>query len=121
MNAPESLVGEVLTYIDVDNESNEILLTTESGRRYKIWHEQDCCESVEIAGCDGAFASLIGRKIVEVTHDEDSTETEDGSQTKTAITFRTDESTVISRWIGYSNGYYSESVTIAEIATRKTE
>ena len=114
MNA-QSLVGEVLAYIDVYGESNEILLTTESGKRYKIWHEQDCCESVEIAGWDGAFASLIGRKIVEVTHDEDSTKTEYGSQTKTAITFRTNESTVISRWIGYSNGYYSEKVTIEEI------
>ena len=119
METIKELVGEVLTHIDVDGESNEILLTTESGRRYKIWHDQDCCESVEIAGCDGAFATLIGRKIIDVTHDEDSRNTEDGSQTKTAITFRTSKSIVISRWIGYSNGYYSESVDITEITKKE--
>jgi hypothetical protein len=111
------LVGEVLDAVDIDREENHILLTTRSGRKFLVYHEQDCCETVAISGQDGSFDKLIGKPIVEARDFAVDTTEEgiDDSQTTTTLVFRVDDQTVISRWIGDSNGYYSESVDIAEL------
>jgi hypothetical protein len=112
-----ALVGEVLDAVDIDREENQILLTTRSGRRFLVYHEQDCCETVAISGQDGNFDKLIGKPLVEARDFAVDTTEEgiDDSQTTTTLVFRVDDQTVISRWIGDSNGYYSESVDIAEL------
>ena len=110
------LVGEVLDTVDIDREENQILLTTRSGRRFMVYHEQDCCETVAISGQDGSFDNLIGKPIVEARDFAvDTGDDEIDSQTTTTLVFRADDQTVISRWIGDSNGYYSERVDIAEL------
>ena len=111
------LVGEVLDAVDIDREENQILLTTRSGRKFLVYHEQDCCESVRMVGQNGSFDELIGKPIVEARDFavDTSEEATDSSQTTTTLVFRVDDQTVISRWIGDSNGYYSESVDIAEL------
>ena len=113
------LAGETLTYIDVDPENDVILLTTESGRMIKIYHEQDCCESVRIEDTQGDWHNLIGKVIVTAYADEYESEVEYGSRTETTLTFCVDDATVINRWVGESNGYYSESVHIEEIANQE--
>ena len=111
-----ALVGEVLDAVDIDREENQILLTTRSGRKFLVYHEQDCCETVAISGQDGSFDKLIGKVIVEVRDIAvDTGDDEIDSQTTTTLVFRVDDQTIISRWIGDSNGYYSESVDIAEL------
>ena len=117
----EDLDGEVLTHIDVDSDDkkgDQILLTTQSGRQIRIYHEQDCCEHVRIEGTDGEWRELYGKPILEAVHEEDGGEWEGGTCTRTTLTFRVDSATVISRWFGESNGYYSEAVNIEDI-TRK--
>jgi hypothetical protein len=112
------LVGEVLDAVDIDREENQILLTTRSGRKFLVYHEQDCCETVAIHWQDGSFDKLIGKPIVEAREfavDTGESESDYDSQTTTTLVFRVDDQTVISRWIGDSNGYYSESVDIAEL------
>jgi hypothetical protein len=113
-----ALVGEVLDAVDIDREENQILLTTRSGRRFVVYHEQDCCEQVQIVGQDGSFDKLIGKPLIEARDfavDTGESEGDYDSQTTTTLVFRVDDQTVISRWIGDSNGYYSESVDIAEL------
>ena len=111
------LVGEVLDAVDIDREENQILLTTRSGRKFLVYHEQDCCETVAISGQDGSFDKLIGKPLIEARDFAVDTGEEgiDDSQTTTTLVFRVDDQTVISRWVGDSNGYYSESVDIAEL------
>jgi hypothetical protein len=111
------LVGEVLDAVDIDREKDQILLTTRSGRQFLIHHEQDCCETVEIVGQDGCFIRLVGKTIVEAREIAIDTTKDDsyGTETTTTLIFRVDGETVISRWVGDSNGYYSESVDIAEL------
>jgi hypothetical protein len=111
----DSLVGETLSFIDIDDDNNEILLTTESGRQIKIFHQQDCCESVFIDSTDGDWNELLGKVLIEVTKDVVSDETECETSTHTKLIFRVNDATVVSRWIGYSNGYYSEDVDIEEL------
>ena len=116
----KELIGEVLTHIDTDEENNEIMLTTKSGRIIKIFHYQNCCEYVSIEDTDGNWHDLIGKVIIEATHDEfekgePEPEYPDYSWTRTSLKFVVDDATVISKWIGSSNGYYSETVDIQEI------
>ena len=87
-----------------------------------IYHEQDCCETVQIQDTEGNWHDLIGKVITETDHDEtcgvlDNSE----SSTLTTLTFKCDDATVISRWIGESNGYYSEGVDLADITNWKAE
>ena len=110
----KTLAGEVLTH--VDEGGDQILLTTESGRTIKIYHEQDCCESVSIQDRTGEWHTLIGKVIVEAdAKEEQLSDQKYESATLTTLTFSTNEDTVISRWIGESNGYYSESVDLCEL------
>ena len=117
------MVGETVDFVDVDETKNQIVITTQSGRQFRIYHDQDCCEQVEIVESqdgDGQLVTLIGKKIegveVELEEDVDPPPFEDcDSWTRTKISFRTNSETVISRWIGTSNGYYSESITINEL------
>ena len=123
MNIQE-LAGKKIVAIDIVDDpkkDHEIRIEIEGGRAFRFYHNQDCCESVRIAAPkdgDGSLLNLIGKEIREVTQEEDRddrTDTDYDSWTKTTITFRTDSETVISRWIGESNGYYSEDVDLEEI------
>jgi hypothetical protein len=118
-----NLVGEIVTHVDVDRQENQILLTMQSGKRYKIYHDQDCCEDVKIDETqegDGDLVTLVGNRIDEVKLEEESDQEPRPSEyadswTRTKITFRINSETVVSRWIGESNGYYSESVDIKRL------
>jgi len=114
MDAKE-LIGETLAFIDVGGD--EIQLTTASGRIIKIMHYQNCCESVSIQDTKGDWHSLVGKVLTEVTHDEEDGNTGESS-TLTTLTFKAGDETVINRWIGESNGYYSESVSLEELAKK---
>lgn len=108
--------------VDDPGKDHEIQITTECGRAFRFYHSQDCCESVYIEPSqdgDGSLLNLIGKEIREVSMEAiesgDPPPEYSDSWTRTTITFRTDSETVISRWIGESNGYYSEDVDLEEI------
>lgn len=109
----DSLKGEVLAHIDTFDDV--ILLTTISGREIRIYHRQDCCESVSIVGTEGQLKDLVGKVIVDAKHEEQQVSGDYDSVTFSELTFRTSDTTVISRWRGESNGYYSESVDLEEV------
>jgi hypothetical protein len=125
------LNGLVVSFIDViDNagDDDKIVITTECGRKFIFTHYQDCCENVRIYDSKGDLHTLVGKKLesVEVAileeEDPDDVVIDDAWRehfTWTTITFNTTDETVISRWIGESNGYYSESVDFEEL-TNKT-
>jgi hypothetical protein len=114
-----TLKGEVLTDVDIDAKGESILLTTQSGKVFRIDHEQDCCEHVCICDTQGNFHDIIGKVIVEASHIEkdkgDPPPEYPDSWTRTDFVFKTDDATVISKWIGESNGYYSESVRMIDV------
>ena len=113
------LVGEILTKID--NLADEILnFETKSGRKFSMFHGQDCCESVKIEKIKGKLKDLIGSPIIETTEvisDKNPKgffkEYQD-SFTWTTFTLETINAKVVIRWYGESNGYYSESVSFVE-------
>lgn len=102
---------KILKSVD-SNGKDEILFVLEDGIKYKMYHRQDCCESVEIEDINGDLDDLIDSPLVmaeEVSNHEDN-ENRFESITWTFYKLATVKGTVVIRWLGVSNGYYSESV-----------
>lgn len=81
-----------------------------------MYHDQECCEVVEIADIVGDLNDLIGNKIIKA---EEVTQIgSDGEWTHYTSTFYKIQSTtgnVTISWRGESNGYYSEKVDFERI------
>lgn len=105
---------KVIKFIDIDENENEILLTFEDGSKLLCYHYQECCESVSLISVEGDFKKLEGMALRVMRHTCEFGETDYGIRGETQIVFKTDNETVITKWIGESNGYYSVEVSIKE-------
>ena len=75
---------------------------------YKMWHENDCCERVEIKEVVGDWSALIGHPLLMC--EESNKEDDDGTERWTFYRFATIKGSVTVDWYGESNGYYSMAV-----------
>lgn len=113
----DELLGHTLSGVENLNDA-ELVFTLENGDKYKLYHDQDCCESVTIDDICGDLSDLVGVPLLmaeEVSSDtkpDDVPEPEysDDSETWTFYKLATIKGYVTVRWYGSSNGYYSESV-----------
>lgn len=114
----EVLLGQTIISISGKEGDDELLFETSSGKKYKMYHDQDCCESVFLESIDGKLEDLLGTPILqaeESTSSEEATEQSDDSSTWTFYKLATIKGYVTLRWLGTSNGYYSESVDFVEV------
>lgn len=109
------------TMASVENvRDEELVFTTTEGKRYKLHHYQDCCESVTIESIAGDLADLVGEPLLVAEESTGKTpadykfEYEPESVTWTFYKFATRKGYVDVRWCGVSNGYYSESVYFSD-------
>lgn len=117
MTKLSDIIGVTMTSVVSDGQ-DEIVFTGEDGRSWKMYHQQDCCESVSIEDICGDFDDLVGSPILEaserVNEPENIPEGHEASkydsETWTFYIISTIRGTVTIRWYGTSNGYYSESV-----------
>ncbi len=112
LNDFRDLVGQTLT--DVKNVDNvELVFTLSSGEKYSLNHHQDCCESVMIEDIVGSLEDLVGSPILMADEASNSAEDSEGweSSTWTFYKLATIKGYVTIRWLGTSNGYYSEGVS----------
>jgi len=123
-----TLLGKTLKKIDVDSNKEKIHFEVEGEEeKYVLCHDQDCCESVTIEDICGDIEDLIGEPILmaeEVISNKDPVapigfgfKHEDDSFTWTFYKLATAKGYVTIRWLGESNGYYSESVDLYRIPT----
>lgn len=108
----EDLKGKVLTNIERVGDE-ELIFTCQDGSKYKMYHEQDCCEDVRIEDVAGDLNDLLDSEVMVAEERTNEGETDWGSETWTFYTIRTQKASVDIRWHGESNGYYSESVDFA--------
>jgi hypothetical protein len=109
----QELKGKVL--LRVENLNDEIRFFTTDKEEYLMYHDQDCCESVYVEDINGDLDDLIGSPITMAEVQTEEKESEDGSGTWTFYRFATNKGYVTIRWLGESNGYYSESVSFAKM------
>ena len=60
----EILKGKILTNIEINEEEDEITFTDSEGVKYLMYHEQDCCEEVNIEDICGDINNLLNTPIV---------------------------------------------------------
>ena len=112
------LLGATLTQIDGKVGDDEMVFTLTDGRSMQLWHIQDCGEVVTVEDICGDLADLIGSPLVtaECVGNQDEGEDPnpaahcDDSWTWTFYRLATAKGFVTIRWLGESNGYYSEEV-----------
>ncbi len=107
-----ALVGETCTAVfQRDNDGDELVFETESGKTFCMYHQQDCCEHVYIEDVVGNLEELVGSPILKASEDSNSAENEHlESETWTFYNLATQKGYVTIRWYGSSDGYYSEGV-----------
>lgn len=109
------MIGKKLESFEQDND--RVLLVCEDGSAFEMYHMQDCCEHVAVNDIKGELQSLVGSMIISTTEDVSGDWPADveldyrpESFTWTTYTIQTAEAACIIRWLGQSNGYYSENV-----------
>jgi hypothetical protein len=83
--------------------------------RFVFFHQQDCCESVDINDIVGDLQDLVGEPLLmaeEVSGYIGPEPEYHDSYTYTFYKFATRRGYVDVRWLGESNGYYSEGVSL---------
>lgn len=111
-----------VTLTKIDRSEDELLFHTQQGGAFKLYHEQDCCESVLLESITGELDDILNTPVLlaeEVNNvDEPSGATLDfpaDSYTWTFYKLSTIKGSVTLRWYGESNGYYSEEVSFVQI------
>jgi hypothetical protein len=118
------LKGKTITSIDgIKTDDTLTTITTSDGIIFTLEHEQDCCEDVRVYGTVGNIDDILN---AEVTVAEDTTTMDNPNapdykayESATWSQFRigTDKGTFEIWWLGESNGYYSESVSVRQMGT----
>lgn len=114
----EDLKGKIISNISVDKNKNEIYFSTNDLRKFKMYHEQDCCESVTIEDiCGIPLNEHVGHQILVAEVRTNEGEIEDSWETFTWTFYElaTIKGNTTIRWYGTSNGYYSERVNFEEV------
>jgi len=111
------MLGQTFVEVTGSVNSDEMTFVTASGQEFMFAHMQDCCESVRINDITGDLQDLVGspllmaEKVSGVTP-VDFQEEDHESVTWTFYKFATLKGYVDVRWLGESNGYYSEGVDL---------
>jgi len=119
------LHGRTLKSVTVNAGKDRVLFVCEDGEAFVAYHMQACCEEVGIHDILGDVSSLIGSRITRTVENESSNDwpedvpdsrEEDAEDFYYSFTWTTHRietasgSVVTFRWLGKSNGAYSESV-----------
>lgn len=115
----KALNQPILSIEGLEQGSEKIVFRMMTGN-LTLEHQQDCCESVAVEDLEGDAEDLVGQvllhaeEVVNGEEDGQSGEVDDygESMTWTFYKFRTTGGDLWVRWLGESNGYYSERVTV---------
>ncbi len=119
-----ALKGKLIVSITGKPGDDEVILECLDGSQYRMFHDQDCCESVSLFSITGdctGFPLTTARERVSKDPPSDLSKEDiialvlNESYTWTTYTLGHKRGTCVIRWLGTSNGYYSEHVQIDQI------
>lgn len=120
-------LGKTFTSIEVKQPYSDEIIFRGPDDEYKMYHSQDCCESVQVEEIIGDLNDLLNSPILEAEVVSNSGYgNESGAPQKeylpeswtwTFYKLATIKGHVTIRWLGESNGYYSEDVFIRNTTT----
>ena len=116
------LKGQVIKEITgLEKDSPEVHIVTNQ-TTYKLYHHQDCCESVLVENVIGDEKDILNEEIIFAEEDAGANDpdwyTEYDrlySHTWTKYVLKTKNASLEFWFLGESNGYYNESVSIKKI------
>ena len=109
------------TVVDVFKTDTVIQIQTKT-HLFHLYHEQDCCESVYIESIVGDLESLIGQEILLAECVSEASERTDwGTSTWTFYKLASIKGYIDVRFLGESNGYYSEGVSCQKVELPRNE
>ena len=113
------LKGKTITSIDgINSDDSDTIITTSDGSIYTLTHIQDCCEHVRVYGTVGNIDDVLNVEVIAAEEDcpMDNPNYPDykayDSATWTQFRIVTNKGTFEIWWLGESNGYYGESVSV---------
>lgn len=109
------IVGLIPLKVCVGAGNDEVLFYFTNAAYARLYHEQDCCESVYIESVVGDVGDLVDQPLLlaEESSNEEDEETGCDGRTWTFYKFATIKGYVDIRFLGESNGFYSERVDFA--------
>ncbi len=113
LNKFDCMIGSVLSSVDGEPGDETMVFHGVDGSRFVFYHSPSCCESVCVDDIIGEITDLVGSPILEaeqISSDEHAPPENADSYTWTFYRFSTIKGTVTVKWLGESNGYYSEEV-----------
>ncbi len=118
------LIGKTMRSVTQDGR-DAIDFEADTGERWRMFYEPDCCASCEIEDVVGDLQDLVGTPIVmaEASTNSDNPKQKeygDDSFTWTFYKLATAKGYVTIRWYGSSNGYYSETASFQRIERTMT-
>ena len=121
-NISEFVGGHIVTVEGLEPLSDRVEFVFADGRRFTMVHVSDCCESVAVEDVIGDVADLRDATVIDAREETSDTDPEDrtpdkGDRYRESFTWsfyiiQTNKGAVTIRWLGTSNGYYSESVDL---------
>ena len=113
------LKGKTITSIQGSkSDDGDTIITTSDGSSYTLTHIQDCCEHVRVYGTVGNIDNVLNEEVIaaEDTNPMDNPNAPDykiyDSATWTQFRIVTNKGTFEIWWLGESNGYYGETVSV---------
>lgn len=112
----KSMVGRTFVAATGSVGDESMSFTDADGKWVCFHYEPDCCASCRVEDICGDMSDLVGSPILlaeEVSSEGHPAPEHADSYTWTFYKFATMKGAVTVRWLGESNGYYSESVTVS--------
>jgi len=110
-----NMIGKTIDRIDGKEGSKEMTFVASDGSIFCFYHYSDCCEYVRIEDICGDLCDLLNSPLVEAHEiNSEGPQIQAESYTWTFYRFSSTKGTVTIRWLGTSNGYYSERVSFRE-------
>ena len=98
------LKGQIVKeIINLEEDNDEVFIRTNDGT-YKLYHQQDCCEHVRVVKEDAG-----------ANEPDWYNESFNDSHTWTKYVLKTENASLEFWFLGESNGYYSENISIKKI------